>query len=91
MRHLSELLVSGYGRPVLCRGKMPRAQGLNTYEMDTEHSASPNVSVDSWMLRNVDFEKCWIPDCLLTFSVNALQAEDEPTSFLSMDDLNSHY
>ena len=29
MRHVSELLVSGYGRPVLlCRGKMPRARGM---------------------------------------------------------------
>ena len=28
MRHMSEVLVPGFGRPVLlCRGKMPRASG----------------------------------------------------------------
>ena len=28
-RHVSELLVPGFGRPVLlCRGKMPRARGM---------------------------------------------------------------
>ena len=35
MRHVSELLVSGFGRPVLlCRGKMPRARGMATYVRD---------------------------------------------------------
>ena len=29
MRHVTEVLVSGFGRPVLlCRGKMPRARGM---------------------------------------------------------------
>ena len=29
MRHVSEVLVPGFGRPVLlCRGKMPRARGM---------------------------------------------------------------
>ena len=41
MRHVSELLVPGLGRPVLlCRGKIPRARG-----MVTEHFANPNLSV----------------------------------------------
>ena len=32
MRHVSEVLVPGFGRPVLlCRGKMPRARGLAAY------------------------------------------------------------
>ena len=32
MRHVSELLVNGFGRPVLlCRGRMPRARGMAAY------------------------------------------------------------
>ena len=35
MRHVSELLVSGFDLPVLlCQGKMPRAVGLAAYERD---------------------------------------------------------
>ena len=35
MRHVSELLVPGFGRPVLlCLGRMPRARGLAAYVRD---------------------------------------------------------
>ena len=35
MRHVSELLVPGFGRPVLLRrGKMPRARGMAAYVRD---------------------------------------------------------
>ena len=35
MRHVSELLVPRFGRPVLlCQGKMPRARGMATYVRD---------------------------------------------------------
>ena len=35
MRHVSEVLVPGIGRPVLlCRGKMPRARGMIAYVRD---------------------------------------------------------
>ena len=35
MRHVSELLVIVFGRPVfLCRGKMPRARGMDAYVRD---------------------------------------------------------
>ena len=35
MRHVSELLVPGFGRPVLlCRGSMPRARGMAAYIRD---------------------------------------------------------
>ena len=35
MRHMSELLVPGFGRNVLlCRGKMPRALGMAAYVRD---------------------------------------------------------
>ena len=35
MRHVSEVLVPRFGRPVLlCRGKMPRARGMAAYVRD---------------------------------------------------------
>ena len=35
LRHVSELLVPGFGRPVLlCRGKLPRARGMVEYVRD---------------------------------------------------------
>ena len=35
MRHVSELLVSGFGRPVLlCQGRLPRARGMAAYVRD---------------------------------------------------------
>ena len=35
MRHVSEVLVPGFGRPVLlCRCKMPRARGMAAYVRD---------------------------------------------------------
>ena len=35
MRHVSEVLVPGFGRPVLlCRGKMPRPRGMASYIRD---------------------------------------------------------
>ena len=35
MRQVSEVLVTGFGRPVLlCRGKIPRARGMATYVRD---------------------------------------------------------
>ena len=48
MRHVSELLVHGFGRPVLlCRGKMPRARVMSAYiyDMGTSHFANPHLSV----------------------------------------------
>ena len=35
MRHVSQVLVPGFGRPVLlCRGKMPRTRGMAAYVID---------------------------------------------------------
>ena len=47
MRHVSEVLVPSFCRPVLlCRGKMPRARGRrHTFEVVTEHFANLNLSV----------------------------------------------
>ena len=54
LRHVSELLVPGFGRPVmLCRGKLPRARGMgHMYEMDMEHFTNQNFSVV--------VVKCWL-------------------------------
>ena len=78
MRHVLELLVPGFGRPVLCRGKMTRARGMaayirdgygafspHTYEMVTEHFANPNLSVV--------VAKCWF----LGFVVRKRKKEKE--------------
>ena len=58
MRHVSEMLVSGFGRPALfCRGKMPWARGLAAHVLYvTEHFANPNLSV---VLRNAVFYALW--------------------------------
>ena len=47
MRHVSEVLVPGFGRPVLlCRGNMPRARGMATYVRDGYGAfRHPNFSV----------------------------------------------
>ena len=48
MHHVSELLVPGFGCPVLLwRGKMPRARGMAAYvyEMVTEDFANQNLTV----------------------------------------------
>ena len=57
-RHVSELLVPGFGHPVLMyRGKMPRARGKVAYVRDiTEHFANPNLIV---VVRNAGFEGLW--------------------------------
>ena len=49
MRHMSELLVSGFGRPVLLcgAGRLGPEGWLHTYEIVTEHFANPNLSVDA--------------------------------------------
>ena len=53
MRHVSEVLVPGFCRPVLlCRGKMPRARGMAAYVRDGYGAfANPNLSVV--------VAKCW--------------------------------
>ena len=47
MRHVLELLVLGFGRPMsLCRPRCLGPEGwLHTYEMVTEHFANQNLSV----------------------------------------------
>ena len=53
-RHVSEMLVPGFCRPVLlCRGKMPRARGMAaTFEMVTKHFAN---QIWVWLLLDAGF------------------------------------
>ena len=100
MRHVSVILVPGFGRPVLlCRGKMPRARGMAAYVRDGYGAfANPNLSV---VVANAGFQGVWceteplcnpdlddrIFDCLLA-SMAAVRAEDVRASFLFVDELN---
>ena len=54
MRHVSEVLIPGFGRPVLlCRARCLGPVGwLHTFEMVTEHFTNPNLSVV--------VAKCWL-------------------------------
>ena len=53
MRHVSELLVPGFGRPVLCAGEgcLGPEGWRHTYMMDMERFANPSLSVA--------VAKCW--------------------------------
>ena len=48
MRHVLEVLVPGFCRPVLCWGKMPWARGMAAYIRDGYGA-----------FRQQKFEKCW--------------------------------
>ena len=50
-RHVSELLVPGFGRPVLLEGCLGSEGWRHTYEMDMEHFANASLSVI--------VAKCW--------------------------------
>ena len=104
MRHVSELLVPGFGRPVLLwRGKIPRARGMAAYVRDGYGAfecgccemlvfrvcgVRQNLYVYS-LYRNTDLDDR-IFDCLLA-SMAAVQAEDVRASVLFVGDLNGHH
>ena len=58
MRHVSELLVPGFGRLVLLYpGKMPRDRGMAAYVRDG-YGAFP-TQIWAWFLRNAGFWSLW--------------------------------
>ena len=61
---MSELLVPGFGCPVLlCRDGMPRARGMAAYVRDGYgHFANPNLSVA--------VTRCWYSGCLVLGSTS---------------------
>ena len=86
---MSELLVPGFGRPVLlCPGKLPCARGMAAYVQDGYGAfRQPKFECGCFemLYRNPDQDDR-IYDCLLT-SMAAVLAEDVRTSFLFVGDL----
>ena len=68
MLHVSELLVPGFGPPVLlCRARCLRPEGwLHTYKMVTKHFANPNLSV---VVVKLFFRVCGVRQNLHVFSL----------------------
>ena len=107
MRHVLELLVSGFGRPVLlCRGKMPRARGLAACVRDG-FGAFCQLKFECGCCEMLVFRVCGVRQNLYVHnrnhdlderifycflaSMSAVQAEDVRASFLFVGDLNDHH
>ena len=105
MRHVSELLVPGFGRPVLLfRGRMPRARGVAAHVRDGYGAFRQSkfecgcCEMQVFRVRGAKQNLYMfnlpsddrIFDCLLT-STAVVQAEDVRTSFLFVGDLNGHH
>ena len=107
MRHVSELLVPGFGSPVLlCRGRLPRARGMAayTYEIDMEHFANPSLSV---VVPKCIVRVCGVRQNFYVFSLycnpdlddrifdcllpSMAAVQAEDASFLFVGDLNGHH
>ena len=68
MRHVSEVLVSGFGRPVLlCRSKMPRARGMAAYVRDG-FGAFRQPKFECGCCEMLDFEVCGVRQNLYVYS-----------------------
>ena len=60
MRHVSEVLVTGFGRPVLvCRGKMPRARGMAAYVRDG-YAAFSQPKFECYCCKMLVFRVCGV-------------------------------
>ena len=106
MRHVSELLIPGFGRPVLLsRGKMPQARGMAAYVRDGyEAFRQPKFECDCCEM--LFFRVCGVRQnqshcsvciatlmqhqCLLA-SMAAVQTGGVRASFLFVGDLNGHH
>ena len=107
MRHVSEVLVPSFGRPVLCRGKIPQARGIAAYVRDG-YGAFCQPKFECGCCEMLVFRVCGVrrnlcvqsyrnPDLdyqifdCLLASMVAVQAEDVCASFLFVGDLNGHH
>ena len=68
MRHVSEILVPGFGHPVLCRGKMPRARGMAAYIRDG-YGAFRQPKFECGCCELVVFMVCGVRQNLYAFSL----------------------
>ena len=69
MPHLSEILVPGFGRPVvLCWGKMPRARGMAAYARDG-YGVFHQPTFECGCCEMLDFRVCGVIQNLYVFSL----------------------
>ena len=69
MRHVSELLVPGFGGPVLlCRGNMPQASGMAAYVRDG-YGAFRQPKFECGCCKNADFRVCGVRQNLYVCSL----------------------
>ena len=69
IRHVSEVLVPGFGRPVLfCRGKMPRARGMAAYIRDG-HGAFRQPKFECGCCQMLVFRVCGVRQNLYMYSL----------------------
>ena len=69
MHHLSELLIPGFGRPVLLsRGWLPRAQGMAAYVRDG-YGAFRQPKFEFGCGEMLVFKVCWVRQNLYVFSL----------------------
>ena len=77
MRLVSELLVPGFGRPVLlCRGRMPRARGMAAYVRDG-YGAFRQLKFECGCCEMLIFGVCGVRQNLYVYSLhNNLDLDD---------------
>ena len=69
MRHGSELLVPGFGSPVLCRGKTSRARGMAAY-VRHRYGAFWQLKFDCGCREILGFIVCGVRQNIYVFSLN---------------------
>ena len=77
MRHVSELLVPGFGRPVLlCLNKMPRARGISAYVRDG-YGAFRQPKFECGCCEMLVFRVCGVRQNLYVYSLYRNPALDD--------------
>ena len=69
MHHVSELLVPGFGRPVLCSGKIHRACGMEAYVQDG-YGAFPQPKFQCGCCEMLFFRDCGVRPNMYMNSLN---------------------
>ena len=80
MRHVSEFLVPGFGRPVLlCRGRMPRARGMAAYVRD-RYGAFRQPKFECCCCEMLVFMVCGVRQNLYVYSLYRNPDQDDRIS-----------
>ena len=94
MRHVSEVLVPSFGRPVLlCRGKMPRARGMAAYIRDG-YGAFRQPKFECGCCEMLFFRVCGVRQKIFEYSLYRNPDLDDRIFYClqaSMGDLNGHH